>query len=154
MDTIGMRTIDLKKDQDFIDQYIALRNAHAEILLTQPVSAPQTKAWLKQDDIDIRAAVCGSTLLGAAILYRARDGEVACFAKEPHKGIGSYVLKSIEQVARQAKLTHLRAWVLADNTHALRFFEKNGFERKSVSTRTYNEQVRNGIECIKDLTVE
>jgi predicted acetyltransferase len=143
--------IDLKKESGFIDQYVHLRNAYTELLLTSPVTPAETKVWLKRDDIEVRGLVHGNILLGAVILYLSRNGEIAFFVKNKNKGFGSTLLDIIENVAKEKRLKSLWAWVLKDNITAQRVFDKNGFLQENIKTRVFKGIIRQGIEYKKYL---
>ena len=49
-----MDIIDFKKEEDFIEQYVYLRNSYAEQLLASPVDIYETKKWLKKAEVEIR----------------------------------------------------------------------------------------------------
>ena len=99
-----MEIIDLKKEAGFVDQYIELRNRYAELLLTSAVEMTGTRQWLKRGDIEIRGIADGGVLLGVVILYLDRDNEIAFFARERNRGIGSKLLSIIESVAVEKRL--------------------------------------------------
>jgi len=139
------------KDGYFITQYIYLRNRYADLLLTSPVSLRKTKEWLKKNEIEIYGLAEDNVLLGAIILYMDRDGEVAFFARYPNRGIGSGLLKIIEEVARKKGLRFIWGWVLKDNLIARRAFEKNGFTEAEGSAREYKGINKEGISYRKFL---
>lgn len=147
--TQSMRAANLKEEEYFIEQYVNLRNTYTEVLLTSPVNIRETKEWLRRHDIEVRGVVQDDVLLGVVILYMHNNGEVACFVRYPNKGIGSELLKMIEEVARGKKLGFIWAWVRKDNFIAQRAFEKNGFRKTEVSEREYDNTLKQGIEYKK-----
>ncbi|MFH1453382.1 MAG: GNAT family N-acetyltransferase [Armatimonadota bacterium] len=146
-----MKIIDLKKDKSFIRQYVDLRNNYVELLLTSAVNITETERWLKKSDIEVRVLAEEDLLLGSAILYIDRGGEVAFFAKEQGKGIGSLLLNAIEDAARMRNLKSVWAWVLAGNIPAKKAFEKNGYIMENMTEREYNNTVKQGINFRKVL---
>jgi RimJ/RimL family protein N-acetyltransferase len=78
--------------------------------------------------VEIIGLVRDSTLLGAAVLYLDRSGEIAFFVREKGKGYGSKLLKAIENVAREKGLRKVWARVLKNNHKAIRAFLKNGYK--------------------------
>lgn len=146
-----METIDLKKEAGFVDQYIELRNRYAELLLTSAVEMTGTRQWLKRDNVEIRGIADGGALLGVVILYLDRDNEIAFFAREGNRGIGSKLLSIIESVAVEKRLGSMRAWVLEGNIAAKRTFEKNGFKKVGEKVREYKGMSNQGIEYKKIL---
>ena len=146
-----IETIDLKEKEDFLDQYIDLRNKYIELLLTSSVTLPETKGWVKRNNIEIRGLVQDNVLLGAVILYLSRNGEITFFVKDPNKGIGSKLLQIIQNVAREKGLQSVWAWVLNDNFIAQRTFEKNGFVKTGMSEREYKGTTKQGFEYKLDL---
>jgi len=146
-----MRTIDLKIDRTLLNQYIELRNSYAEMLLTEPVTPEDTLEWLKRDDTEVMGLAEDDTLLGAVILYLNRGGEIAFFARERNKRVGSKLLFLIEYIAKHKKLQSIWSWVLEDNRIAQRVFEKNGFEKERETVRVYKGISKQGIEYRKIL---
>ena len=147
-----MDIIDLRKREDFINQYVQLRNAYAELLLTSPVNVSETREWLQKNDIEIRSLVENDILLGVVILYLNKEGEISFFVKESSKGIGSRLLNIIEEVAKKKNLKSIWAWVLEENLIAQKAFEKNRFKKESVSWKEYKGIVRKGIQYKKYLS--
>jgi len=139
------RVIDLKSEERFIEEYVSLRNRYSELLTTHLVNMAETREWLRNDQIEIRGLVQEELFLGAVILYLNRAGEVALFVKEPHHGIGTKLLKIIEQVAEEKKLDSVWAWVLLDNQKALWAFRKNGYSEEGQTSRFYMEENKPGI---------
>ncbi|MBI4690946.1 MAG: GNAT family N-acetyltransferase [Nitrospirae bacterium] len=144
-----MRYVDIKEDENIIEQYISLRNRYTELLLTLPVNIDETKEWIGRNDIEVRGIVQDGILLGAAILYLSRDGEIAFFVEDQNRGIGGSLLEMIEKVAGDKGLKSVWAWVLKDNLIAQRVFEKNGYLRENDSERNYKGILRQGIKFVK-----
>ena len=140
-----MRVVDIRNEPSFVPQYLELRNRHAEVLLTEPVTEAETRAWLKTEPVEIRGMARGDTLEGVALLYLKREGEVAFFARSPGQGTGSRLLRIIEQAARQRGLASIWAWVRKENEIAQRAFEKNGYVPGGEESRTYRGEERQGI---------
>jgi N-acetylglutamate synthase-like GNAT family acetyltransferase len=147
-----MDIIDLRKREDFINQYVQLRNAYAELLLTSPVNVSETREWLQKNDIEIRSLVENDVLLGVVILYLNKEGEISFFAKDLNKGIGSRLLNIVEEVAKKKNLKSIWAWVLEENLIAQKAFERGGFKKESVSEKEYKGIVRKGIQYKKYLS--
>jgi ribosomal protein S18 acetylase RimI-like enzyme len=145
------RIVDLKKEPDFLEQYVEMRNQYREVLLTEPVDIAETRDWVRSDGIEISGLVRGRSLLGAAVLYLGNGGEIAFFARQPNEGIGSKLLEAIESVARKQKLSEVWAWVLSDNTIARRAFMKNGYRLDAESERTHHHEARSGVILRKDI---
>lgn len=145
------RVVDLKKEESFVEQYINLRNSYTGMLLTEPVNLSGTREWLKKADIEVIGLAEDNALLGAVILYLDRDGEIAFFAGEKNRGIGSKLLVLIEDVAKQKMLQSVCSWVLKENLIAQRVFEKNGFRKEGETVREYKGMSRQGIEYKKIL---
>jgi len=141
-----MEIIDLKQREDFLQQYVDLRNSYADLLLTNPVSTSDTKAWIKKVGIEIRGVVKERALCGVAILYVDKGGEVSFFAERKGEGVGSKLLGIIEDVAKEKGLKSIWAYVLKENEIARRVFEKNGYSRGKVTERIYNGILRKGVE--------
>ncbi len=144
-----MRVIDLKEETGYIEQYIHLRNSHIDMLLTSPVNKDDTMKWLERRDVEIRGVVDGDVLAGVVILYLGREGEVAFFAKDKNKGMGTRLLSIIEDIARKMNLPFIWAWVLKDNKIAKHVFEKSGFLNDGVQTREHDGILYDGVKYKK-----
>lgn len=140
-----MEVVDLKSGRDYIEQYVNLRNSFAGLLLTSPVDISGTEEWLKKDDIEIRGLVKGGVLEGAVILYLGRAGEIAFFAREQGRGVGSELLDIIERVAAERKLGSVWAWALTSNIKARKTFIKNGYALEGEAERIYLGEVKKGL---------
>jgi GNAT superfamily N-acetyltransferase len=147
------KIIDLKEETYFIEQYVNLRNSYCNLLLTKPVTVAETREWLNKKDIEIRCIVCRNELLGAAILYIRKNGEIAFFARDRNKGIGSRLLNILEEVAREKGIKTMWAWVLCDNMIAQRVFDKNGFLMGQIIEKEYNDLLKPGIKYTKCLDI-
>jgi len=145
------RMIDLKKDEFFIPQYVELRNRYVDLLLTNPVTAEETKEWLRKEDIEVRCLVDDHVLIGAVILYLDRQGEVAFFVKNRNRGTGSQLLEIIERVAKGRRLNSLWAWVMSSNVTARKAFTKNGYLLEGAAERRYKGKVLHGFVLRKKL---
>ncbi len=145
------KIIDLKKNEFFIAQYVDLRNRYVELLLTNLISVPETKEWLAREDVEVRCLIQDNVLMGAAILYLNKKGEVAFFVKEPPKGIGTKLLKIIEEVAKGRKLNSLWAWVMSSNLAAQKTFIKNGYLMEGETERRYRNKILQGFVFRKKL---
>ncbi len=140
-----MRAVDLKKEKSFIDQYINLRNSYADLLFTSRVSPTDTEKWLADEDVEVRGLAEGDSLLGVAVLYPGKEGEIAFFVRDRNRGVGTRLLALIEDVAQSRGLPFIRAWTLKDNAIAQRVFEKSGFAREGIQTRERGGSVYEGI---------
>jgi GNAT superfamily N-acetyltransferase len=145
------RIIDLKREKAFIEEYVSLRNRYCELLLTQRVNTEQTKKWLQDGNVEIRGIVQDTDLLGVAILYLDRQGEISIFAKTQHQGLGTRLLEVIEKVAKKRELHAVWAWVLTDNRAAQMTFKRNGYKMGRESSRVYKNQDRRGIIFRKEI---
>ncbi len=143
--------IDLKREDRFVGQYVQLRNSYVDLLLTSCVGDSETREWLKNENVEARGIVRDDVLAGVVILYMNKGGEIAFFAKERNRGIGSRLLALIEGVARKRKLEAIWGWVLEANLIAQRVFEKSGFVSEGMSEREYEGIVRRGVKYTKYL---
>src|SRR5208283_5873663 len=107
-----METVDLKTHRSYVQQYLDLRNAHRDLLLTRELTLEETIPWLDATDTEIRCLVNGHIVVGVVMLYLEKNGEVSFFTRDPRKGLGSKLLRVIEQVARERKIDKIWAWVL------------------------------------------
>jgi ribosomal protein S18 acetylase RimI-like enzyme len=146
-----MEIINLKEKEYFIEQYVNLRNSYTELLLTSPVNITDTKEWFKKADIEIRGLIEDNILLGVVILYLSRDGEIAFFAKDKNRGVGSKLLNIIEEVGKEKNLRSVWGWVIEGNFIAQRVFEKSGFEKIESCAREYKGIFKQGFKFKKFL---
>lgn len=140
-----VKTVDLRKDEFFISQYVDLRNTYMEFLLTTPVTITETKEWLLTKDVEVRCLVQNNILIGAAILYLNKRGEIAFFVKKQKRGIGSRLLEIIEEVAREKTLGSVWAWVLLSNVNAQKAFIKNGYFLEKEGKKKYHNKTLKGF---------
>jgi RimJ/RimL family protein N-acetyltransferase len=143
--------LDLKGHPELLPQYVELRNRYCELLLTQPVAIAETRGWLHSTTTEIRCIADGDDLLGVVLLYIDRGGEVAFFARQVNRGIGTQLLHIADDMARQKKLTSIWAWVRKDNAAAVRVFEKCGYQEVGNEGRYRHEQLVDGIRFTKTI---
>lgn len=146
-----MEMIDLKKHRAYVRQYVDLRNAYRDVLLTSEVTPDETLIWLETMDVEIRCLVDHGKLMGAVMLYVHKNGEVAFFAREPRKGVGSLLLQTIESVARERDVKTVWAWVLMSNEAAQAAFRKNGYTVEQRETKKYGASEYQGILFTKNI---
>lgn len=127
----------LKNSQHYIKPYIDLRNQNKEQLLTDTVSEDETALWLKSANVCVKVAIENDELIGAAILYFDKAGEVAIFVKRKHSGVGTALLKEIQVQARKENLKNLWAWVSNSNIASKKLFEKNKFNADIPCSRVF-----------------
>jgi ribosomal protein S18 acetylase RimI-like enzyme len=139
------RVINLKDDGSFIAQYVELRNKYCELLLTESVDVEETKKWIKNENVEIVGVVKGDALVGVAILYIYRAGEIAFFVRTPNHGTGSYLLKIVERIARDRGIMNIWAWVLDENIAAQRTFVKAGYAIEEISSKYFKRILRKGV---------
>jgi len=147
----NIRIVDLKKKKELLKQYIALRNKYTDLLLTKPVNLCDTQKWLKISEVEIKGLLKNKILVGVVILYLDRRGEVAVFSYKSNKGIGTLLLKTIEDAARSLNLDYIWAFVLKNNNIAKHVFEKCGFERESEEEKIFEGSIKSGFKYIKNL---
>jgi ribosomal protein S18 acetylase RimI-like enzyme len=146
--------IDLKGEDSLIEQYVELRNLYCELLLTHPVTIEGTKEWLERDEVEVMGIVREGVLLGVAILYLHRAGEIAFFTRTPHQGVGSRLLKIMEGVARERKIESIWAWVREENTSAQRTFLKEKYVLRKHEERYFRQETKKGIIFGKKIQAE
>lgn len=147
-----LELLDLKEHEVFLPQYVALRNSYIELLLTDPVTVGETEQWIRSSDVEILIAVENGLLQGAVLLYMERSGEIAFFAREQCRGIGTKLLYLIETVARARGISEIWAWVREDNPIAQRVFEKIGYHFFGRIERSHRGNIVTGIKYTKKIT--
>lgn len=148
---INMDTVDIKTRPDLIDQYVQLRNKYADLLLTNPVNADDTKEWVKRKNIIIRGITENDELLGAFVIYTDRENEIAFFVKDRDKGVGTRLLDIAQQAAREQGLASIWAWVMQTNVMAQHVFEKCGFTKEAADAKCFNNTRVGGVRYTKYL---
>ena len=86
-------------------------------------------------------AMENGTVAGYA-LYKLSDGECELVVLESLSsapGIGSALINTVLVVARDAKSRRLWLITTNDNTHAIRFYQKRGFELRAVHINAMDE---------------
>jgi hypothetical protein len=146
-----MRKINIKKEMEFIDQYLELRNSYCSLLMTRPVQKAATLEWLSRDDIEAWGLADGSVLEGVALLYLAKRGEVSIFARRIRNGMGAPLLTMIEKVAACRGLSNVCAWTRADNRTAARVFARQGYAMSGSSAKEYEGELYEGFRWVKNL---
>lgn len=144
-----LRLIDLREEPRFTAAYVCLRNRYTDLLLSAAVGVDETLRWLQRGDVTVRCLVRGNTLLGAAVLYLHREGEIALFTSEPGRGVGGRLLWAMEKTARERGLRSIWGWVLEGNARALKAFEKSGFVRRGMSIREFRGERLPGVRFDK-----
>jgi predicted acetyltransferase len=148
------RVINLKDESSFVAQYVELRNRYSEMLLTVPVSVEETKEWLKKEDIEVIGVVKGEVLLGVAILYLHRAGEIAFFVRTPNCGVGGYLLEVVERSARGKGIEGIWAWVLDDNVAARKAFTKAGYALEKGLDKYFERKLKKGVIFRKAISLD
>lgn len=148
------RVINLKDEGSFIAQYVELRNKYCELLLTVPVNVEETKKWIENEDVEVVGVVKEDALLGAAILYLHRAGEITFFVRTPNCGVGAYLLKVVERIARDKGIVYIWAWVLDENIAAQRTFIKAGYALEKESSKYFERRPRKGVVFQKTVSLD
>jgi ribosomal protein S18 acetylase RimI-like enzyme len=148
------RVINLKSEGSFIAQYVELRNKYCDLLLTESVNIEETKKWIKSENVEVVGVVKGDALLGAAILYLHRAGEIAFFVRTPNHGTGSNLLKLLERIARDRGIVNMWAWVLEENIAAQRTFIKAGYALEKESSKYFERRLRKGVVFRKTVSLD
>ena len=143
--------LNLKEHPELIAQYVELRNRYCELLLTRPVALAETSRWVHSTTAEIWGITEGNDLLGVVLLYVDSGGEVAFFARQSNKGIGTQLLHIVDDIARQRKFPSIWAWVRKDNPGAARVFAKCGYNEAGNEDRPYNELCVDGTKFMKTI---
>lgn len=141
--------LNLKEHLDLLPQYVELRNGYCDLLLTHTVKISESFQWIKNTTAVIKVIEEENCILGVLLLYIERDGEVAFFARQQNKGIGTRLLKIADDEARQLGLPSIWAWVREDNFVAAKAFEKCGYTASGLEKRDYKGEPIMGIKYTK-----
>ncbi len=144
-----MEVVYLKEDYTYLEQYVDLRNKYKALLLSSSVTVKHTKEWLSELNGEIRGLAEDGILLGVVILYLDKGGEITFFAKHKNRGIGSELLKIINEIAKERRLKYIFSWVAKDNLIAQRSFEKNGFIFDKIQEKEYHGKIKRGKKYVK-----
>ena len=85
-------------------------------------------------------ALENNALVGA-ILYDIRDNEceiAVLFSFAESKGVGTALINSVIDFAKSEKCSRVWLITMNDNTHAIRFYQKRGFELKAVHINAFD----------------
>ncbi len=107
---------------------------------TQPCSAEEREAWYREHGpgMPVLIAECGGRIVGWGALGTFRAAYTAAGVLEDsiyvhpefhRQGIGSQLLRTLIESARQTGLRSLLANISADQTPSLRLHEKFGFQK-------------------------
>lgn len=143
------KIVNLKEKQEFLEEYVNLRNNYVKALLTSKVTISDTLKWLANTDIELYGLVEEGILLGVVLIYLEKKGEVTFFVKTPGRGYGSKLLKVADQIAKKRHLPYLWAWTRKENLPAIRAFEKNGYEKQEIKIRNYQGEKIKGYVFVK-----
>jgi len=146
-----METINLKTHRAYVQQYLELRNALRDMLLTRELTLEETIPWLDKTDTEIRCLVDHQEVVGVVMLYLEKNGEISFFTRYPRKGLGSELLRIIEHVAKERNVDKIWAWVLTTNQAAQAAFEKNGFTRETITTKRLGSREYSGVIFTKTI---
>lgn len=135
-----------------LPQYVELRNVYCDLLLTHPVEISESVQWIKNTTAVIKVIEEENCVLGVLLLYIDRSGEVAFFAREHNKGIGTKLLKIADDEARQLGLPSIWAWVREDNFIAAKAFEKCGYAASGHEERDYKDEHIMGMKYTKQIS--
>lgn len=141
--------VNLKREPGLVESYVELRNRHTRMLLTTPVQLTQTRAWLASTSALVHGLVAEGVLQGVCILYPERDNEVAIFSRRPGSGVGIRLLALVDELAAEAEVEAIWAWVRADNERALRVFVRAGYKQDKQEVREFAGESVPGIRYHK-----
>ena len=132
----GMESFDFRvaneNDLDFISRLSATvfskYGTYDEIVL----------GWLQEAEVITVVITAGADPLGFAMVTiervkwlesrRAHLLAIGVFPKQQRKGIGTALLKHIEEIARKYGVEEMLLWTAVDNQQALSFFQNAGFQ--------------------------
>jgi len=146
-----MQLINIKNSVEYIKQYVEMRNLFTQALLTESVNVENTKRWLNKTDSRVLGLVAKNLLKGVVIIYPQRNFEIAVFAAEERKGIGTSLLEIAEIHANKLGSNFIWAWVRNDNFSAQRCFINSNYAEEGRDVRQYNGHSIKGVIFTKSL---
>jgi GNAT superfamily N-acetyltransferase len=112
-------------DRDRVDTFLCDHNAALVSRLDQLVDARRQPAFLAEDDGELAGVatyVVGDTDCEVLTLHAVR----------PWRGVGTALLREVEQMAAEHGCTRLWLITTNDNVDALRFYQRRGFRFAKV----------------------
>ena len=130
-----------QKDLEFISKLSAQvfsRYGHYEEIVS---------AWFEQGAVITEIIMEKNNTLGFAMLVLGREKifgsraahllAIGILPEHQRRGVGSALLKRMEDVARKYNAVEMNLWTGVDNEAALSFFQKAGFEIKRFESYYY-----------------
>lgn len=127
---------------DDLDALVALEQATFSL---DRMSERQWRRHLDSASAEVLVAVRERRLLGAAVVFYRRGGDIARLysiavaASERGAGTGALLLAAVERAARQRGCKRLRLEVRADNTAAQRLYERAGYRLFGLHRAYYED---------------
>jgi ribosomal protein S18 acetylase RimI-like enzyme len=107
-------------DQERVDRFLSDHNAALAARLDQLVDARRQPAFIAEDDGE----------LAGVLTYIVADTDceiLTLHAVQSWQGIGTMLLREVEQIAAEQGCTRLWLITTNDNVDALRFYQRRGF---------------------------
>jgi GNAT superfamily N-acetyltransferase len=79
--------------------------------------------------------------LAGAVLYEIRDKEceiVVLYSLTESRGVGTKLINSVIETAKSKNCTRVWLITMNDNTRAIRFYQKRGFDLKAVHINAFD----------------
>jgi ribosomal protein S18 acetylase RimI-like enzyme len=113
-----------------LDALLALENA---TFTSDKLTRPRLRHWITAAHGFLLVAMAGGDLLGSALAFTRADStaarlySIAIATAARGQGLGSKLLRRIEQEARASGLKSMRLEVAVSNTHAIALYHKSGY---------------------------
>ena len=134
MEKVAVNIVNLRDEPQYICQYVDLRNANKELLLSGDVGVDETAWWLKESGAHVLIATENDELVGAVVVYLQKDAETAIFCKYKRRGIATALLN---EAKKTVQTMYLWAWVADENAASRGMFLKNGFYEAQKKLKPY-----------------
>lgn len=132
-----MEIVDLRKRLDLIPEYVELRNKYISELMSVPVTLESTNKWMSNHDaLMIGVVSTQGELIGACVIYKERNNELAIFVKHPGYGIGKFVIDNMTSLCIEYGIKRIWARTKDNNLIAKKFFNKEFEVNNSYGTYT------------------
>lgn len=119
----------------------ALSRSEIEHGLPWRWTAPRVRRCIVDPGTNVCVAMQRDAMVAFGIMVYADDtAHLSLLAVNPggrRQGVGSAVLQWLEQVARIAGVTHVQLEARQDNTAALAFYRRHGYEHKGTVVGMY-----------------
>lgn len=137
-----LEIINLKENLGFVEEYVTLRNAWKQNLLTDEVDLDKSYEWVKNSNTIILGVLENRQLTGVGMVYLDKENEIALFVKNQKKGLGTLIMRHLINEMKERNFSYLRGWTYNPNMRKL--FEKYNFKYLGERERAFKGEYYKG----------